>query len=37
MVTKYIIQMMHHCAIGDDLPYYYKGKTKAGDAHRYTQ
>lgn len=32
MVTKYVIQMTHHRAIGDDLPYYYKGKTKAGES-----
>ena len=31
MVTKYIIQMTHHRAIGDDFPYYYKGKTKVGE------
>ena len=26
MVTKYIIEMTHHRAIGDDLPYYYRGE-----------
>ena len=31
MITQYIIQMMHHRAIGDDVPYYYKGKTKSGE------
>lgn len=31
MITKYIIQMMHHRAIGDDFPYYYRGKTKSGE------
>ena len=31
MITKYIIQMTHHRAIGDDLQYYYKGKTKSGE------
>jgi hypothetical protein len=31
MVTKYIIQMTHHRAIGDDFQYYYKGKTKSGE------
>lgn len=31
MVTKYIIQMTHHRAIGDDVPYYYKGKMKTGE------
>ena len=30
MVTKYIIQMMHHRSPGDDFPYYYKGKYKEG-------
>ncbi len=31
MMTKYIIQMNHHRAIGDDVPYYYKGQTKSGE------
>ena len=30
MTEKYIIQMVHHRAIGDDFPYYYKGQNREG-------
>lgn len=31
MTEMFVIQMMHHRAIGDDLPYYYKGQDRSGE------
>lgn len=31
MANKFIIKMVHQRAIGNDLTYYYKGKTKEGN------